>query len=151
MHGTSPIRFFSKEEKAEILKAIQEAEANTSGEIRVHLIRSLKRGEDPMEAGKRIFERLGMTRTRLRNGVLFLLELKHHELVLLGDRGIHERVGGHFWEQVLGKVLEHFKEGEFAQGLAEGIRTCGDRLKEFFPYDRSDRNELPDEISHEGT
>lgn len=148
MHGSIPSTFFSKEESQAIEEAITEAEKNTSGEIRVHLVRSFKKGEVPLEAGKRIFERLGMTKTEARNGVLFLLELKHQHFVILGDRGINELVEENFWESIKEKVLSQFRKGEFAQGLVKGILHCGEKLKEFFPYHEEDRNELPNGLSY---
>ncbi|MDX1386823.1 MAG: TPM domain-containing protein [bacterium] len=147
MHGTSPSSFFSKEEREEIRQAIAAAEQKTSGEVRVHLVHHFKKGKDPLEAGKEIFEAIGMTATAQRNGVLFLLELKHHQLVILGDQGIHERVPENFWEEIRDEVLQYFKKGDFSHGLSAGIRLAGEQLKEFFPLTSADENELPDELS----
>ena len=41
----------------------------------------------------------------------------------------------------------NFKENKFAEGLIAGILKCGDKLKEYFPYQNDDVNELSDEIS----
>lgn len=149
MHGTIPSNFFSENEREAVEAAIAEAEQNTSGEIRVHLVRSFKKHEEPMAAGKKIFEKLGMTQTAERNGVLFLLELKHHHFVILGDKGIDEKVEDDFWESIKEEVLSEFRKDDFAQGLVNGILHCGEKLKEFFPYQADDSNELPDSISHE--
>jgi uncharacterized membrane protein len=127
------------------LNAVKAAEKGTSGEIRVFLIRSLAKGLDPLAAGRKIFEKIGMTQTKNRNGVLFLLELKHHHFVLLGDKGIHEKVTPHFWEEIRDRVLEKFKKGLFAEGLSDGILHCGEKLREYFPSQEKDINELPDE------
>lgn len=147
MHGKNPASFFSEEERNEIRRAIALAEKNTSGEIRVHLVHHFKKGADPLEAGRKIFEEVGMTATDQRNGVLFLLELKHRFFVILGDKGIDEKVPPHFWEEIRDRVLERFKKEEFTQGLAEGIQMAGEKLKEYFPVQAGDINELPDELS----
>lgn len=148
MHGKNPALFFSEEEQEEIRRAIAWSEKNTSGEIRVHLVHHFKKGVDPLEAGRKIFEDMEMTHTAQRNGVLFLLELKHRYFVILGDKGIDEKVPSHFWEEIRDKVVEHFKKEEFSQGLAEGIKMAGEKLKEFFPIQAGDMNELPDELSY---
>lgn len=147
MHGKAPRFFFSKEEKSQIEKAIQKAEQNTSGEIRLHLLRSFPQASDPIEEGKKIFESLGMTATQERNGILFLLELTHQHFVILGDKGIHEKVEANFWDEIRDLVISNFKEKKFAEGLSQGIELCGEKLKVYFPRQEDDVNELSDEIS----
>jgi uncharacterized membrane protein len=147
MHGKSPSRFFDKAEEERIVAAIQAAEKETSGEIRVHLLRSDQ--QDLLAYGNQLLEKLGITRTRDRNGVLFLMELKSQRFAVVGDRGIHEKVGQEFWNSVRDRVLEHFRRGEFEQGLVEGIQACGEKLKGLFPPRHDDANELVNEISEE--
>ncbi len=145
MHGSIPRTFFSKEEASRISEAIRQAEQGTSGEIRVHLARRLR--GDILEESKVLFERLGMTQTKGRNGVLFVLELKQHKFAVLGDKGIDEKVSADFWREIRDIVLEHFRERRFATGLSEGIRRCGEQLRQYFPLEPGDRNELSDKIS----
>ncbi|MDD3891501.1 MAG: TPM domain-containing protein, partial [Bacteroidales bacterium] len=57
------------------------------------------------------------------------------------------KVPNDFWETIKDMMQQHFKNGEFALGLAKGIEMAGEKLKEFFPYQSDDVNELPDEIS----
>jgi len=94
-----------------------------------------------------IFEKLAMHKTELRNGVLFYLALEDHKFAILGDAGINQKVEEDFWECTKEVVIEKLKEGLFAEGLAEGIIRAGERLKEHFPYQSDDVNELSDEIS----
>ncbi|HKY61828.1 MAG TPA: TPM domain-containing protein [bacterium] len=145
MHGKSPSRFFSKAEEARIVAAIQAAEQETSGEIRIHLLRSDQ--GDLLNYAQQLLEKLGITRTRDRNGVLFLMELKSQRFAVVGDRGIHEKVGQEFWDSIRDRVLERFRHGEFEQGLIEGIQACGDKMKEFFPLQADDENELTNQIT----
>ena len=63
--------FFSKEQQAQILAAVKEAEMETSGEIRVHIETSLK--GDVLDRAAWLFKKLGMLKTTERNGVLFYL------------------------------------------------------------------------------
>ncbi len=137
--------FFTKAEEARIVAAIKEAELQTSGEIRVHIENHTE--EDNLNRARAVFEEAGMTKTRLRNGVLFYLAVQDHRFSILGDTGIHEKVGPGFWEEIKALVQEHFKQGRFTQGLCEGIQRTGTVLKEHFPYQKDDKNELPDEIS----
>ncbi|HKX11790.1 MAG TPA: TPM domain-containing protein [bacterium] len=147
MHGKSPSRFFGKAEEARIVAAIQAAERETSGEIRVHLLRSDT--DDLLAHGNQLLEKLGITRTRDRNGVLFLMELKSQRFAVVGDRGIHEKVGQEFWNAIRDRVLEQFRRGQFEQGLIEGIQACGNKLKHLFPPRQDDADELVNDISEE--
>ena len=137
--------FFSKEEKELIKAAVQEAELNTSGEIRVHIDNHCK--VDVLDRAAWWFSRLEMQKTEKRNGVLFYLAVKDHKFAILGDAGINEVTPEDFWDTIKEKMLEHFKEGEFAAGLNQGILLTGEALKEHFPYQSDDVNELPDDIS----
>lgn len=144
--STDPYLFLSNEEKKEVSQAIKEAERQTSGEIRLHLERKIE-GEI-FEHGKEIFEKIGMTKTKERNGVLILIGVKSRRFIILGDQGINDLVGDDFWNAIVQLMVTYFKEDEFATGLVEGIKMIGTQLKEFFPYQRDDINELPDEISY---
>ena len=137
--------FFSEEEKKKIVDAIKEAELNTSGEIRLHVEGRCR--EEVLDHAAWVFEKLGMHKTELRNGVLFYLAVDDHQFAILGDAGINSRVSASFWDQITEEVILAFKSGKFAEGLAAGIRMAGQQLKEHFPYQNDDVNELPDEIS----
>lgn len=139
-----PKKFFTEEEKERIVQAIHEAERQTSGEIRVYL-ESQAKGH-LMERAKKIFEKLGMTKTRHQNGVLIYFSLLGHSFAVLGDRGIHEKVGDNFWKEIVSVMEESFSREEFASGIIQAIRKAGEKLKKYFPHEKGDLNELPDEI-----
>ena len=138
-------KFFTKEQKAEIVEAIKTAELDTSGEIRVHVER--KCTEDVLDRAAFIFQKLKMHKTEQRNGVLFYLSVEDHKFAILGDAGINAVTPENFWDEIKELVLDKFKEGKFANGLSEGIIMAGKALKNNFPYQSDDINELSDEIS----
>ena len=132
-------------DSARIKEAIQKAERQTSGEICVSVSR-LFWGDVEKAAGK-AFQRLGMGNTKQRNGVLFFVVPARRKFSVLGDRGIHEKVGQEFWTQVVECVSERFRAGDFTGGLVKGIEEVGHQLSTHFPYDAaSDTNELPNEV-----
>jgi len=136
---------FTLGQKREIVKAIQQAELNTSGEIRVHIENKSK--GDVLDRAADVFAMLKIHKTALRNGVLFYLALNDRQFAILGDAGINAVVPNDFWETTKDKMLEHFKQGNFITGLSTGIMLAGEKLKEHFPYQKDDVNELPDDIS----
>jgi len=128
-------------DKHRIEEAIQNAEKRTSGEICVSVARLF--WGDVEKAARRAFNRLGMTETRQRNGVLIFVVPSRRKFVVLGDAGIHEKVGQQFWQSVVSSVSEKFKEGDFTGGLVKGIETVGEQLANHFPFDAAtDKNEL---------
>ena len=143
------INFFSKEEKEQIKAAVQEAETNTSGEIRVHIDNHCK--EEVLDRAAWWFARLEMHKTEKRNGVLFYLAVKDQKFAILGDAGINAATKDDFWDNIKEKMHEHFREGAFAEGLSHGIIMAGDALRSHFPYQDDDVNELSDEISFGGS
>ncbi|MFV0521741.1 MAG: TPM domain-containing protein [Mangrovibacterium sp.] len=139
------VDFFTAEEKSQIVDSIKKAELNTSGEIRLHV--EGKCSGDVLDSAAYWFKRLKMHETEARNGVLFYLAVDDHKFAIIGDAGIHAKVEEHFWDSVKEAVLVNFKEGKFAEGLSEGIEKAGEKLQVYFPYQKNDENELPDEIS----
>lgn len=127
------------------MAAIKEAEAKTSGEIRVHLDRKSK--GDAQAAAKRVFEKIGMDRTAEKNGVLFYVAVADHTFAVIGDAGIDAKVEPDFWERLSEQMLAAFKEDRFGDGLAAAIRAAGEKLATSFPRKAGDANELADDIS----
>ena len=143
---SSARNFFSPAETDRIVAAIAAAEKLTSGEIRLHLEDFcskpvLKRAEE-------VFAQYGMQKTAQRNGILFYMAVQSKDFAVAGDQGIHEKVTQAFWEEINRLVLGHFKKGEFAEGLCEGIALCGKQLQQYFPLAANDQNELSDDISY---
>ena len=137
--------FFTPEEQQEIIHAIAQAELNTSGEIRVH-IETYCRGNVLQHAAK-LFHRLNMHKTERRNGVLFYVAVESRKLAIVGDKNIHQYVKQTFWDDLTEKILSYFTQNQYKEGLIFGILAAGEKLKEYFPHQPDDINELPDEIS----
>jgi len=140
-------RILSKEQEKSVMNAIKEAENNTSGEIRVHLEDRCKDG-DPVRRAIEMFGELHMHETELRNGVMVYVAIKDHKIAVWGDEGIHTKVGQDFWDDTLSLMQRYFGAGDFESGLREAILMIGDKLKENFPYQSDDENELSDDISY---
>jgi uncharacterized membrane protein len=137
--------FFSKEQQAQILASVREAEKETSGEIRVHIESSLK--ADVFDRAAWLFKKLRMDQTSERNGVLFYLAVNDRKFAIIGDAGINAKVPAGFWDEISQVLTTNFKEGKFTEGLSEGIIMAGNQLKSHFPHRKDDINELSDEIS----
>jgi uncharacterized membrane protein len=137
--------FFTSQQQSAILDAVREAENATSGEIRVHIETSCP--EDVLDRAAWLFKKLGMHKTAERNGVLFYLAVEDRKFAILGDAGINSKVPAGFWDEIKELMRARFREGNFTEGLSEGILMAGSHLKKHFPHSKDDVNELPDEIS----
>ncbi len=96
----------------------------------------------------RAFHEHGLHRTAEGTGVLVFASLFEREAVVLGDHGIHAKMGSD-WDRAAAALAAGMKAGDPAKGFVEAIALCGARLAEHFPRDpsaRTPRNELEDAI-----
>jgi uncharacterized membrane protein len=136
--------FLSPADLHEVARAVGEAEGRTSGEIRVHL--DARCPGDPLARAVELFERLGLTRTALRSGVLLYVAVEDRKLAVIGDAGVHQRVGPEYWDRLRAALVAHFREGRPRDGLVAAVREVGETLARHFPRAPDDRNELSDEV-----
>ncbi|HET9418493.1 MAG TPA: TPM domain-containing protein [Chthoniobacterales bacterium] len=136
--------FLSKLEHDRIVQAIREAEAKTSGEIRVFIQRG-KLSDDPLIAAQKKFQRLGMHRTADHNAVLIFVAPRAHKFAVVGDKAIHEKCGEQLWQRLVDRMQVHFRDEKFSDALVEAIEETGKALAAHFPK-RSTSNELPDDL-----
>jgi uncharacterized membrane protein len=136
---------FNPADEERIVAAIRAAEKRTSGEIRV-FIESKCRFVDPVDRAAEVFFGLKMEQTEDRNGVVFYIAMKDHQLAIFGDEGIHKIVGTEFWNAEVQKILREFNAANYVDGIIEIVRDIGEALVKHFPYEQEDKNELPDNI-----
>jgi putative membrane protein len=98
------------------------------------------------EQALREFHVQGLRETKDRTGVLIFVSLFERRVVVLGDSGIHARVGDAHWKQTRDAILDGIERGSLADGLGAGVRACGDVLAEHFPARADDTNEIPDRL-----
>ncbi len=137
--------FLSAKEEQEIVQAIRQAEQSTSGEIRVHIEAT---SELPHYLRvQEVFQTLEMYKTREHNGVLFYIAVEDRKFVVYGDEGINKVVPKNFWDATKKLMQEKFQQGDFKQGIINGILKAGEELKIHFPRQIDDVDELSNEIS----
>jgi uncharacterized membrane protein len=142
--STNPRKFLNESESARINSAIKEAESKTSGEIKVVIARYCW-GKLEAKAAK-IFRELGLDKTEERNCVLVLFIVTNREFLIHGDQGIHEKVGQGFWDDIRDQMVAAFKQDKFGNGISQGVCLIGERLSEYFAYQRNDSDEISNKI-----
>ncbi len=141
----SASKLLTAQEQTLVVEAIRAAEKATSAEIRVHIENHCK--GDVLDRAAEVFSYLKMDRTELRNGVLIYVAVKDRKTAIIGDQGINRYVHREFWNICYKALSSHFASGDFAGGLCAAIKLLPDELREHFPHQSNDVNELPDEIS----
>lgn len=137
--------FLSPTEEQEIIVAINKAEKNTSGEIRVHIEPSSEK--DHFERAIEVFYLLEMNTTKLQNAVLIYVAVNDKKFVIYGDKGIDKVVSKDFWDGTKETIQHQFKNENFTKGIIEGVLQVGLELKTHFPFQKDDIDELSNEIS----
>lgn len=147
-------RLLSDEDLDDIARSITSAEANTSAEIRVHLERRIRRRPwarppDALQRARDVFWRLGMHRTRERSGVLIYLAIEDRRFAIVGDEGIHARVGETYWASVRDLMAEKLRSQRPCEAILSAIAETVHVLREHFPRRPDDKDELSDQVSVE--
>jgi uncharacterized membrane protein len=138
--------FFSKEEQQQMIEAIRKAERMTSGEVRL-FVESRCSYMDAVDRAAELFFRLEMDETDDHNAVLVYVAMDDRQLAVVGDAGIHQKVGNEYWNEEVQKMISNFNQHNYAAGLVEIISDIGQALTKHFPFNNdTDKNELPDDI-----
>ncbi len=96
----------------------------------------------------RAFHENGLHKTAEGTGVLVFASLFERQAVVLGDHGIHEKMGEE-WDRAVAALVAGMRRGDPAGGFVEAIALAGARLAEHFPREgavRAQPNELEDMI-----
>jgi uncharacterized membrane protein len=146
-------KFLSEPDFDAITRAIRTAEARTSAEIRVHLERRVPRrrlfgsAPDVLSRAQHVFRRLGMHRTVERHGVLVYIAVEERRLAVVGDEGIHGRVGDRHWSHVRDLMVEILRENDPRRALERALDELGRALAQHYPRRPDDQNELSDDVT----
>lgn len=98
------------------------------------------------QAALRLFTERRVYETRDRTGVLILVSELEHQVVILGDRGIHERLGTTGWRRHVEHLVGRIREGRAADGVVEVIEALEPELGSAIPVRPDDENELPNRV-----
>lgn len=137
--------FLTDQQLTSLVDAIQSAEENSSGEIRIHIDSNTEEGQ--AKTAYQVFKKLDMHKTIERNAVLFHINFQKKYLTIIGDIGIHERVQQSYWDHLHDYITSEFAKGNYHQALKSAILETGIELKKYFPVQGENPNQLPNEIT----
>jgi len=143
-------RLLSDADLDAIAAAVAAAESQTSGMIKVHLERRVHghRG-DALARAKDVFAHLQMHRTVHRHAVLVYLALEDRKLAVIGDAGIHARVGEPGWNAIRDRMVARLAAGAAREALVGAVDEVGRILHEHFPPGPGDVPDSSDDLTVE--
>lgn len=129
-----------------IEQAISHLEQLTSAEVRVVVEYQAKKSLSAIARAEQLFDELEMYKTAERNAVLLYLSFKPHYVAVVGDEGIHAKVGPAFWEDIYTAMKVQCQNGCYTEAICQAITQLEQPLGKNFPAKDDDVNEIPNEV-----
>ena len=98
------------------------------------------------ERAMQMFIERGIHNTRDQSGILVMLSELEHQVVILGDAGIHQKVGDDGWEGYIKRIVTGLKGGQAAASIVAVLQDLGAQLAAHFPARVDDTDELANEV-----
>ena len=136
-------------DKKQLEAAIARLEQHTSAEFRIFIERKISKKSTALSAYERaldVFSQLEMHQTAARNGVLIYIAYDDRQCAIIGDVGIHQYVGDDFWQTECARMIAHFKQKQYIEGILASMQKIGEHLIQHFPVQPDDQNELDNEV-----
>lgn len=107
--------------------------------------RSVKRARAQRAALDHFLSR-GIHLTRDRTGILIFVVEEDHQVEIIADKGIHEKVADTVWGDAVAALASGLRRGDAAGGFEAAIGKCGEVLAAHFPPRADDVDELANRI-----
>lgn len=88
----------------------------------------------------------GLHQTEDRTGVLIFACLADHQVEVVADKGIHEKVDSAVWGDAVATLTREMRAGRPAEGFEAAVTLSGEVLAAHFPPRPVNHNELPDRL-----
>lgn len=92
------------------------------------------------------FVQQGLHHTQYRNGLLLFVSVGERYVEIVADQGINDRVQKDTWDGIITEFVSHVKQHKIADGFVDAIEKSGLLLREHFPAEPVDTNELPNHL-----
>lgn len=132
---------------------VRQSEARHTGELRLCVEGgmpwpALWRGETPRQRAVDTFSALRVWDTEANNGILIYLLMAEHDIEIVADRGIAQRVPESAWQDITQRLSDTLRQGQYEQGLLAAIDAVEALLVLHYPADPAlgNPNQLPDQV-----
>lgn len=115
--------------------------------LKYYFITRQRMDESVDKLARQTFLEYEVFNTRERTGILLFVSLFEHEVEILGDSGINEKISKNEWEQIAYSMIEQLKKGNRCQAFIEGVQGSRDLLIKYgFEKRPDDKNEISDQL-----
>ncbi|MCJ8323904.1 MAG: TPM domain-containing protein [Rhizobiales bacterium] len=77
----------------------------------------------------------GVHVTTDHTGVLLFISLAEHYVEVVADSGIHKKLDGEIWQNIVDDLITNVKQGQMSEGIISAIEQIGILLATHFPDD----------------
>jgi uncharacterized membrane protein len=127
-----------------IADAIRIAEKRTAAEFKVHVEPS---NPNPQARARALVDKLKVSRTAARNGVLVYAAIRDRRCVVVADVGLRAQAESAAWKGIVERASVEFRNGRFGHGLAQAVLALSEELRGSQPRRADDVNEVDDGIT----
>ncbi|MFW2152004.1 TPM domain-containing protein [Acinetobacter gyllenbergii] len=150
LYVSSAHRYFNKQDRTEIAKAVQQAEKGHVGEIQVviegHIPCSQAYHQNTRLRAQQLFAELGVWDTELNSGVLLYLNLCERKVEIVIDRGLKNATPIETWNGICQSIVLLLAQKQYLQAVNNGVMEIGQVLDQYYvKTEPNDQNELPNE------
>lgn len=114
--------------------------------LRMALTPPLTKSRRVRRRALQFFKSSAEKRTRNRVGILLYVSLSEHRAEIIADQAIHSKTSPECWGDAMAVLVEGFRNGNPADGMAGAVGKIALVLAEHFPKTGDDINELPDRL-----
>ncbi|MDP3480180.1 MAG: TPM domain-containing protein [Desulfoprunum sp.] len=98
--------------------------------------------EEVQEAAVSAFFSEKLYKTKAENGILIFISVLERRVWVLADSGINSRIKQQDWQEIVSHITLGIREKHQCTAICEAISRVGDILREHFPINPADHNEL---------
>jgi putative membrane protein len=114
--------------------------------IKRRMVSRQRMDEAVLQRSLATFTAEGLHQTRDHTGILIFVSLLEHDVEVLADKGINEKVPQGPWNEVVRIVTAGLKSGQGGDAFCKAIERCGAILSEHFPRSPDDKDELSNRL-----
>ncbi len=105
-----------------------------------------EKDEESYQKAIELFHNNNLTKTKLRTGVLIFISELERKVYILADYGIDTKTGNHYWQEQVRLLVTSIKEHNIVNGIKQVLENLNHVIKEQFPAQQDDINELSNEV-----
>ena len=114
--------------------------------IQRNLVSRIDRESQSSDRALNEFYQANLHKTDGSTGILLFISLVDHQVVVLGDDSINEKIDPKMWSETVDLLLKGIHSKDMAEGICMALDKCGEVLKIHFPIQAGDENELPNHL-----